>query len=460
MGPGASAGWSVDYFRCPSCGFLFSDFLDAWSPERLQREIYNDEYLRVDPEFAGERPERTAHLLDQLFAAHKTTIRILDYGGGTGALVRRLRDRGFVDVHSLDPFHGDAAPVVGRFDVIVCVEVFEHLAQPDAVLAAANDLMKDEAVLIFSTQVQPYDIMQCGTAWWYLAPRNGHVSLHTLGSLQLLARRHGLSFGSFNQNLHMAWRRLPAFAAHLAVYAQPGAPSVPGPPGDPSADDPATRDAEAARAEPILTLLRSVIPTGGVAIEANAGIGALALPLAHALGDRATVVAYEPALDAFRKLAAAVARSGAPNVAIRRAALGDRWGSTWLPPAGEAPAGIRPVQGDDTPARVRVETIDGLDLTHLDLIRLDADGLEALALDGALGTVRRLRPALHIANRRRERSPDLIRTVQDLGYQLWWHIASADRPVAPSAHLFCLPSERAVTGIDLPAVSGPQAWWT
>src|SRR5271170_2081462 len=99
FGPAPPAGWSADYFRCRGCGFLFSDFLDDWTPERQKREIYNDDYLRFDPEFAGERPERTAALLEQLFGAQRAAIRVLDYGGGEGGLSRRLRERGFADVH-------------------------------------------------------------------------------------------------------------------------------------------------------------------------------------------------------------------------------------------------------------------------------------------------------------------------------------------------------------------------
>ncbi len=450
------AGWSVDYFRCRSCGFLFSDFLDDWSQDRLKHEIYNEDYLRFDPEFAGERPERTAGMLEQLFGAHKTS-RILDYGGGDGALTRRLRARGFTDVHSLDPFHGDAAPVTGRFDVMVCVEVFEHLTRPDAALAASRTLLKPEGVLIFSTQLQPYDIGQCGTSWWYLAPRNGHVSLHSRRSLEILARRHGLSFGSFNPNLHMAWQRLPDFAAYLAVYAQPGAPALPEP-------DAAARHAsldDQARAEPLLALLRRIVPSGGVVIDANAAGGAIALGLADVVGARGTVVAYEPRATHFGALAAAVADRRASGVVMCHAALGDRWGSTWLAPLDGQPARIRPVVDGDTPQRIRIETIDALGLTHLDLIRLDVAGLERTALQGAALTIGRLRPALCVANARRELSPELIGTIQAFGYRLWWHFTSrgdhADAPAA--AHMICLSSEHPAPAADLIPVTGRDAWW-
>jgi FkbM family methyltransferase len=461
VGPAPPAGWSVDYFRCRFCGFLFSDFLDGWTSERQKREIYNDEYLRFDPEFAGERPERTAALLAQLFGAHSATIRILDYGGGEGGLSRRLRDHGFADVSSFDPFHGSHSPVSGRFDVMVCVEVFEHLVEPDAVLAATRDLLEDPGVLIFSTQLQPYDIEQCGTGWWYLAPRNGHVSLHSRRSLEILARRHDLAFGSFNPNLHMAWHRLPPFAEFLAVHAQPCSMRPPAADGDSAA---ARAPAAAGNpVDPTVALLRPVVRAGAVALDANAGAGARALSLAGLVGADGQIVAYEPEPRLFRMLEEAIARHGVRNIATCGAALGDRWGSTWLAPSRpDAPATIRPVLAGDTPERIRVETVDGLGLTHLDLIVLDADGLEQAALQGGVVTIAQLRPVLYVANRRRDRSADLIRFVQALGYRLWWHTVPRNGPsddAATTVHLLCLLPDRSADVAGLTPVTDPDGWW-
>jgi hypothetical protein len=142
------------------------------------------------------------------------------------------------------------------------------------------------------------------------------------------------------------------------------------------------------------------------------------------------------------------------------AALGDRWGSTWLPPSHpDAPPIIRPVLAIDTPERIRVETVDGLNLTHLGLIRLDADGLEQAVLQGAATTIGKLRPVLHVANHRRDRSADLIRLIQTLGYRLWWHAFPRSADAGSAVHLLCLPSERATDVAGLMPVTAPDAWW-
>src|SRR5688572_1810116 len=46
------SGVPVYYHRCRSCGFIFTVAFDHFSPGDFAREIYNDEYRLVDPDFA------------------------------------------------------------------------------------------------------------------------------------------------------------------------------------------------------------------------------------------------------------------------------------------------------------------------------------------------------------------------------------------------------------------------
>jgi len=43
----------IPYWSCIECGFIFTNYMDAWLPEDFQREIYNDEYINVDPPIPG-----------------------------------------------------------------------------------------------------------------------------------------------------------------------------------------------------------------------------------------------------------------------------------------------------------------------------------------------------------------------------------------------------------------------
>ena len=203
----------VDYYRCNSCGFLFTPFINDWSAERLKREIYNDDYLQVDPDYVSLRPKNNAELISRLFGQHRQSLALLDYGGGSGELARQLRLSGFVGAKSYDPFYDTDERPLGRFDVVTAFEVIEHVPEPHTVFGTVASLLKEDSLFLFSTLLQPKDIEKVGVGWWYVAPRNGHVSLHTFTSLKIVAAQYGLKFGRISQGLHVACKEIPEFAA-------------------------------------------------------------------------------------------------------------------------------------------------------------------------------------------------------------------------------------------------------
>jgi hypothetical protein len=81
-------------------------------------------------------------------------------------------------------------------------------------------LLKPNGMLMFSTMMQPANIGDIKTNWWYIGPRNGHVSIYSEQSLQHLAEQVGYQFGHFNQGLHLLCREIPVFAKH---FLDPGA---------------------------------------------------------------------------------------------------------------------------------------------------------------------------------------------------------------------------------------------
>jgi 2-polyprenyl-6-hydroxyphenyl methylase/3-demethylubiquinone-9 3-methyltransferase len=68
---------------------------------------------------------------------------------------------------------------------------------------------------MFSTLMQPANIDAIKTNWWYIGPRNGHVSIYSEASLQHLATQAGYQFGHFNEGLHLLCREIPSFAEHF-----------------------------------------------------------------------------------------------------------------------------------------------------------------------------------------------------------------------------------------------------
>lgn len=210
-----AAGRPVNYYRCSDCGFMFSNFLDDWSPDQMRREIYNEEYERADPEINGPRAERSVGIIGALFGFGRAELRLFDYGGGTGLLVDHLRAAGFAHVSGGDPFFGASNGDASEIDLVVSIEVLEHLSNPDALFVDATRMLKRDGMLLVSTLFQPPDIQELGTNWWYCAPRNGHVSLHTRESFLRLAARHAFRVASINESLHIGWRDHPSWAENL-----------------------------------------------------------------------------------------------------------------------------------------------------------------------------------------------------------------------------------------------------
>lgn len=216
------AGVAVPYRRCQGCGLVYTDAFDDWPPEAFEEHIYNSAYIEVDPDFESVRPEGNALMIANAFQASKPALKILDYGGGNGALAGRLRALGFEHAQTYDPFHPDhRVRPEGPFDLVTCFETLEHMPDPKVSAADIASFLVDDGILVFSTLVQPADFEAQGVDWWYIGPRNGHVTLHTRASLEALWAPLGRQVASVNDNVHLAFRAIPAFARHLFPNARP-----------------------------------------------------------------------------------------------------------------------------------------------------------------------------------------------------------------------------------------------
>lgn len=208
------SGKPIYYRRCDACGFLFTEAFDDWSPEALLKYIYNDDYVLVDPDYVVVRPTNNAGVVAKAFEGARAELSILDYGGGSGLFSRLLVERGF-RAATYDPFSAFSARPQGPFELITCFEVMEHAPFPNKIVADMNGMLAAEGVILFSTLTQPANFAELGLRWWYVAPRNGHVSLYSQRGLTILFEKHGMQIVSFSEVFHMAFRKVPAFAAHL-----------------------------------------------------------------------------------------------------------------------------------------------------------------------------------------------------------------------------------------------------
>lgn len=196
-------GVDISYHRCETCAFTVTSALDAWAPDDYRRFIYNDDYLAADPPFALERPLRNARMIADRWRDEKSTLRVLDYGAGSGVMAVELARLG-VNCDSCDPFYGEP-PKPQRYPVVTCFEVIEHVPH-SAQLGWFEELVahvEPGGLLLMSTvlleQETPID-------HYYIGPRNGHVSIHSDASLRRLAARENLELTSSNGDLHVLRR--------------------------------------------------------------------------------------------------------------------------------------------------------------------------------------------------------------------------------------------------------------
>ena len=191
----------VQYFRCPTCGFVQTE-----EPYWLA-EAYADAIARSDVGLV-ERNQRLAVVARAVIGAFfKPGGRFLDYGGGYGLFVRLMRDRGFdfwrfeTNCTNLFAAGFDIGPeAVAACELVTAFEVFEHLVNP---LQDIQRMLRYSGSILLSTSLMPPSAPEPG-GWWYYALEHGqHVSLYTREALARIAANFGLNLCSDGTSLHL-----------------------------------------------------------------------------------------------------------------------------------------------------------------------------------------------------------------------------------------------------------------
>jgi SAM-dependent methyltransferase len=193
----------IHYWRCDSCGFFFTDAFDEWTVDDFRERIYNDGYAALDPDYAERRPLMNAATIHAIFKSMMSRIRILDYGGGNGRCAELLESVGFKYVCSYDGLDGSTLDDQ-KHDLITCFETLEHLPDPHRAVREITDRLAPSGLVMFTTLAQPHP--PPGVEWWYLGPRNGHISLFSHPSLSILFGQYGMRVRSINNANHVACR--------------------------------------------------------------------------------------------------------------------------------------------------------------------------------------------------------------------------------------------------------------
>lgn len=149
--------------KCDNCGFVFSSKI----PSRIDLEqYYQSDYDRTSY-FSAITKKRYDELLDQ-FESYRSTNKILDLGCGYGYFLDVAKARGW-EVYGVEiakeaadicrskgitMYHGvieNCAFEVESFDVVISIEVIEHLSNPNIILDSAQRMLREGGLFYVTT---------------------------------------------------------------------------------------------------------------------------------------------------------------------------------------------------------------------------------------------------------------------------------------------------------------------
>ena len=159
----------------------------------------------------------------------------------------------------------------------------------------------------------------------------------------------------------------------------------------------------------LLEMRRRYYGEGVVAIDGGANIGVCTVDWARGMTGWGTVIAIEPQERVFYALAGNITINNCANACAIHAALGSEEGVINVPvpdyarPANFGGLSLLPNSAEcgqdlkDAPQQpVRLMTIDSMGLERLDLIKIDAEGMDLDVLRGAQKTIEALHPVIQI----------------------------------------------------------------
>lgn len=208
--------FQAKYRRCGSCGYVF-----VVDPHWLEL-AYSNAIAALDTGIVTRNrwlADASCALLGLSLRGVRTT---LDFGGGSGLLVRLMRDRGhdfrWHDAYSPNllarGFEGD---LQSPYDMVTAFELVEHLPEPMDTFA---QLRSRAPIIVISTELLPAG-KQVLDDWWYYAPVSGqHIGFFTEAALRVVARRLDLALSSNGRNLHVLAPR-PISTALLRLLRKP-----------------------------------------------------------------------------------------------------------------------------------------------------------------------------------------------------------------------------------------------
>jgi 2-polyprenyl-3-methyl-5-hydroxy-6-metoxy-1,4-benzoquinol methylase len=198
-------GLTLRLLRCADCGFTFAEAAEVGELVQLYEQLEDNAY----EEGLENRAVQMRWILKLCREVNPQTRTLLEIGSGIGLLVNEARKAGF-DATGVEPSRSLVAAakrILGvellngtfphpslegrRFDVVLVVDVIEHVSDPVELLRNTAAALTDEGLLVVVTpDAGSLAARLLGHRWWHF--RLAHVGYFNSSTMRKAAANAGL----------------------------------------------------------------------------------------------------------------------------------------------------------------------------------------------------------------------------------------------------------------------------
>ena len=190
----------------------------------------------------------------------------------------------------------------------------------------------------------------------------------------------------------------------------------------------------------LIVVINALLPAKGVFLDIGSNMGYCSLLMSKAVGEDGKVFAIEPSERDFLRLVDNVNLNRLSNVNVYRLAVSDKIGKVSISIAPEERSalntlgtefsnkGIEKVQTEEVDSVTLDAFVEEEELSRIDVIKMDIEGSELKALNGAKDTIEQYRPALIVGinenslNASNASVEEIEETLKKLRYKMYYLI--------------------------------------